>query len=222
MNTNRPVWEGRSSALWIRPQGEMPKQRAGSEFTPLQPVFLSESRGLQTWAKPLNSKQAGGGGLEAWRGLRLCKVAGLLPAMRRLRVVSFLDTISLLQALGTQAWKPYSLEQTKRKHRMAFTQPGIIFYKEATGNLGVAEGTLEELDDSLHVLTPSVDDSACVHVGRGKLLSIPQELLSLGMHRVIRQQAGHLPNPGIKPTSPALASGFFTTEPPGKYKCIKG
>lgn len=29
---------------------------------------------------------------------------------------------------------------------MAFTQPGIIFYKEATGNLGVAEGTLEELD----------------------------------------------------------------------------
>ena len=32
--------------------------------------------------------------------------------------------------------------------------------------------------------------TACVHVGRGKLLSIPQELLSLGMHRVIRQQAG--------------------------------
>ena len=27
---------------------------------------------------------------------------------------------------------------------------------------------------------------------------------------------GELPNPGIKPTSPALASGFFTTEPPGK------
>lgn len=77
--------------------GEMPKHRAGSEFTPLQPVFLSESRGLQTWAKPLNSKQAGEGGLEAWRGLRLCKVVGLLPAMRRLRVVSFLDTISLLQ-----------------------------------------------------------------------------------------------------------------------------
>ena len=24
------------------------------------------------------------------------------------------------------------------------------------------------------------------------------------------------PNPGIKPVSPALAGGFFTTEPPGK------
>ena len=27
---------------------------------------------------------------------------------------------------------------------------------------------------------------------------------------------GDLPNPGIKPTSPALASRFFTTVPPGK------
>ena len=27
---------------------------------------------------------------------------------------------------------------------------------------------------------------------------------------------GDLPNPGIEPTSPALAGGFFTTEPPGK------
>ena len=26
---------------------------------------------------------------------------------------------------------------------------------------------------------------------------------------------GDLPNPGIKPSSPALAGGFFTTEPPG-------
>jgi len=25
-----------------------------------------------------------------------------------------------------------------------------------------------------------------------------------------------LPDPGIKPTSPALAGGFFTAEPPGK------
>ena len=25
-----------------------------------------------------------------------------------------------------------------------------------------------------------------------------------------------LPNPGIKPTSPALAGGFLTTEPPGQ------
>ena len=27
---------------------------------------------------------------------------------------------------------------------------------------------------------------------------------------------GHLPNPGIKPASPALAGRFFTIEPPGK------
>ena len=27
---------------------------------------------------------------------------------------------------------------------------------------------------------------------------------------------GNLPNPGIKLTSPTLAGGFFTTEPPGK------
>ena len=27
---------------------------------------------------------------------------------------------------------------------------------------------------------------------------------------------GDLPDPGIKPVSPALAGGFFTTEPPGK------
>ena len=27
---------------------------------------------------------------------------------------------------------------------------------------------------------------------------------------------GHLPDAGIKPASPALAGGFFTTEPPGK------
>ena len=27
---------------------------------------------------------------------------------------------------------------------------------------------------------------------------------------------GDLPDPGIEPVSPALAGGFFTTEPPGK------
>ena len=27
---------------------------------------------------------------------------------------------------------------------------------------------------------------------------------------------GDLPDPGIDPVSPALAGGFFTTEPPGK------
>ena len=29
---------------------------------------------------------------------------------------------------------------------------------------------------------------------------------------------GDLPGPGIKPVFPSLASGFFTTEPPGKPK----
>jgi len=27
---------------------------------------------------------------------------------------------------------------------------------------------------------------------------------------------GYLPDPGMEPGSPSLASGFFTTEPPGK------
>ena len=31
---------------------------------------------------------------------------------------------------------------------------------------------------------------------------------------------GDLPEPGIKPASPALAGGFFTTEPPGNPKKI--
>ena len=29
---------------------------------------------------------------------------------------------------------------------------------------------------------------------------------------------GHLPDPRIEPVSPALAGGFFTTEPPGKLQ----
>ena len=31
---------------------------------------------------------------------------------------------------------------------------------------------------------------------------------------------GDLPNPGIEPTSLALAGGFFTTEPSGKPVCV--
>ena len=30
---------------------------------------------------------------------------------------------------------------------------------------------------------------------------------------------GDLPDPGIEPTSPALADGFFATEPPEKLMC---
>ena len=40
--------------------------------------------------------------------------------------------------------------------------------------------------------------------------------------RILEQVAifssGDLPDPGIEPTSPALAGGFFTTAPPGKAK----
>ena len=35
----------------------------------------------------------------------------------------------------------------------------------------------------------------------------------MGCHFLLR---GGLPNPGIEPMLPALAGGFFTTEPPGK------
>ena len=33
---------------------------------------------------------------------------------------------------------------------------------------------------------------------------------------------GDLPDPGIQPTSPALAGGFLTTVPPGKPDYVKG
>ena len=33
---------------------------------------------------------------------------------------------------------------------------------------------------------------------------------------------GELPNPGIELESPALAGGFFTTEPPGKPESKEG
>ena len=33
---------------------------------------------------------------------------------------------------------------------------------------------------------------------------------------------GNLPDPGIEPVSPALAGGFFTTEPPGTVPIILG
>ena len=49
-----------------------------------------------------------------------------------------------------------------------------------------------------------------------------QAPLSMGFPRQEYQSGlpfpsqGDLPNPGIKPESPELAGGFFTTEPPGK------
>ena len=49
-----------------------------------------------------------------------------------------------------------------------------------------------------------------------------QAPLSLGfcrqdyLSRLLFPPPEDLPDPGIEPTSPALAGGFFTTEPPGK------
>ena len=53
-----------------------------------------------------------------------------------------------------------------------------------------------------------------------------QALLSMGFSRqecwsgLPCPLPGDLPNLGIKPVSPALASGFFTIEPPGKRKKV--
>ena len=50
----------------------------------------------------------------------------------------------------------------------------------------------------------------------------PQALLSMGLSKQERcsglpfSSPGNLPDPGIEPTSPALAGRFFTTEPLGK------
>ena len=49
-----------------------------------------------------------------------------------------------------------------------------------------------------------------------------QASLSMGFPRLEQWNGlpflspGDLPDPGIEPKSPALADGFFTTEPPGK------
>ena len=49
-----------------------------------------------------------------------------------------------------------------------------------------------------------------------------QAPLSIGFSRqeywsgLLCPASGDLPNPGVEPTSPVLASGFLTTEPPGK------
>ena len=52
--------------------------------------------------------------------------------------------------------------------------------------------------------------------------SPPGSSLHLILHASILEWVGisfsrYLSHPGVKPTSPALAGGFFTTEPPGKH-----
>ena len=45
----------------------------------------------------------------------------------------------------------------------------------------------------------------------------PGKSTGVGCHFLLQAD---LPNPGIEPTSPALAGRFFTTEPPGKLRFI--
>ena len=62
------------------------------------------------------------------------------------------------------------------------------------------------------------------------MLNIPKMLNGHGSAQILKNKTstdksfyhlllpppGDLPNPGVKPTSPALVGRFFTTEPPGK------
>ena len=78
--------------------------------------------------------------------------------------------------------------------------------------------TLVSLDPRTHILN---------HFSRVRLCATPwtvarQSPLSMGFSRQEYWSGwpfpspGRLPDPGIEPASPALAGGFFTTEPPRK------
>ena len=74
---------------------------------------------------------------------------------------------------------------------------------------------------------PSLTDFMCVYAQSCPTLSEPincgppgSSVHGIFQARILEQVAfpppGDLPDPGIKPTSPALAGGFFTIGPPGK------
>ena len=74
---------------------------------------------------------------------------------------------------------------------------------------------------------PSLTDFMCVYAQSCPTLSDPincgppgSSVHGIFQARILEQVAfpppGDLPDPGIKPTSPALAGGFFTIGPPGK------
>ena len=44
--------------------------------------------------------------------------------------------------------------------------------------------------------------------------------MQLWLTRLVAPQKWGLPEPGVKPMSPALAGKFFTTEPPGEAQAI--
>ena len=63
---------------------------------------------------------------------------------------------------------------------------------------------------------------SCVRLFVTPWIAACQASLSMGFSRqeywsgLPFSSPGDLPEPGIEPTSPALAGGFFTAEPPGK------
>ena len=61
----------------------------------------------------------------------------------------------------------------------------------------------------------SLPCSSVSGISQAKILEwiLLQEWMLLGLPF---PSPGDLPDPGIEPVSPALAGGFFTTEPPGK------
>ena len=67
-----------------------------------------------------------------------------------------------------------------------------------------------------------VSHFSCVCLSETPWTAVRQAPLSVGFSRqeywsgLPFPSPGDLPNPGIKPMSPALACGFFATEPPGK------
>uniref|UniRef100_A0A8C5YZJ7 F-box domain-containing protein n=1 Tax=Marmota marmota marmota TaxID=9994 RepID=A0A8C5YZJ7_MARMA len=107
-----------------------------------------------------------------------------LPDVPLVKIFSYLDALSLLQAsqvskvkapvsllrmclkkwhfcnftyehLGTQTWKQLFLHQTKQEHRMACAQPEDFIYKEAAGNLG-SRFTLDEQGKSIICIVSSM------------------------------------------------------------------
>ena len=85
-----------------------------------------------------------------------------------------------------------------------------------------------QTNTSLGMHLASNDEGDCCFVTKScPTLFDPMDYSPPGfsVHGIFRQEywtklpfpsPGDLSNPGIEPTSPALAGGFFTTEPPGK------
>ena len=96
---------------------------------------------------------------------------------------------------------------------------GIAFQKESMHLLWNYSVILIESQVKLrkHACVPS-----CVWLCSTPWSVAHQAPLSMGFprqeywNRLPFPSPGDLPNPGIKPSSPILAGGFFTTEPPGK------